>query len=153
PSQLAPAHVRAASLREFFAAFELREADYRAVVARARTHGLAVMATPLSLSAVDLLNRVGVDAFKIASGDLTWDQLIRKCAAIGKPLVLSTGMASLDEAARAIDVARQAGARGMAVMHCVSSYPVPAGEENLRAIATLRSAFHLQTGLSDHGPD
>jgi N,N'-diacetyllegionaminate synthase len=149
----APAHVRAASMQEFFAAFELDEAAHRVVVERARSRGLAVIATPLSESAVDLLERVGVDALKIASGDLTWNRLIRRCAATGRPLVISTGMAALHEAGRALASARAGGAGQVALMHCVSAYPVPEGSENLRAIATLAAAFRVPVGLSDHGAD
>jgi len=153
PSSVAPAHVQTASLQEFFATFELEEAEYRAVVSRARALGLAVLATPLSLSAVDLLERVGIDAFKIASGDLTWDQLIHRCAATKRPLVISTGMASLSEVAHALAVARMSGAGGIALLHCTSAYPVPPGDENLRAIATLRTSFGVPVGLSDHASD
>jgi sialic acid synthase SpsE len=149
----APMHVRAESLREFFATFELDEAAHRTVVARARAHGLAVMATPLSESAVDLLERVGIDAFKIASGDITWDRLIRRAASTGKPIVMSTGMATLAETAHAVASARLGGATAIALLHCVSAYPVPEGSENLGAIATLAQAFSVPVGLSDHGRD
>ncbi len=80
PACPAPAHVTASSLRDFFATFELSESAHRAIAARARAHGLGLLATPLSLGAVDLLERVGVDAYKIASGDIIWDELIRRCA-------------------------------------------------------------------------
>ena len=153
PGAPAPAHVHADSLRDFFAAFELDEEAHHAIAARVRQHGLALMATPFCESAVDMLERVGVDAYKIASGDLTWDHLIRRCAQTGKPLVMSTGMASLAEAGRAAACARLGGAHAVALLHCVSAYPVPQGSENLRAIATLADAFRLPVGLSDHGDD
>lgn len=153
PSCPAPAHVSAASLVEFFAAFELSEPAHERIAARAREHGLALMATPLSLEAVDLLERIGVDAYKIASGDLTWPQLIQRCAVTRKPIVMSTGMASLSETAEAVATARREGAADLALLHCVSAYPVPAGSENLRAIATLESTFRIPVGLSDHGAD
>jgi sialic acid synthase SpsE len=153
PSSVAPAHVNVPSLQAFFATFELSEADYRTVVARARARGLGVIATPLSLAAVDMLERVGIDAFKIASGDITWDQLLHRAAATKKPLVISTGMASLSEVAHALAVARIGGAGGVALLHCTSAYPVPRGDENLRAIAAMRTAFGVPVGLSDHGAD
>ena len=146
----APAHVRADSLRAFFARFELDEAAHRAIVARARARGLAVMATPLSLRALDLLQRVGVDAYKIASGDLTYHGLIDGCAMTGKPIVLSTGMATEAEIAQAVWSASRSGSRP-ALLHCVSAYPVPRGSDNLLAIATLARVFNLPVGLSDHG--
>ena len=153
PACPAPAHVQAASLREFFAAFELDEAAHHAIAARARAHGLALIATPLSEGAVDLLERVGVDAYKIASGDLTWTRLIDRCAHTGKPLILSTGMATIAEVAHGLAHAQLGGAASVALLHCVSAYPVPHGSENLRAIATLAEAFSMPVGLSDHGAD
>ena len=146
----APAHVTARSLREFFARFELDEAAHHAIVGRARARGLAVMATPFSLAAVDLLARVGVDAYKIASGDLTYHRLIDAAARTGRPLVMSTGMADPSEIAHAVWQASRAGCQGLALLHCVSAYPVPHGSENLRAIATLGDLFRLPVGLSDH---
>ena len=153
PGAPAPAHVDAESMGEFFAQFELDERAHRQIVMRARAQGLAVLATPLSLDAVDLLERVGVDAYKIASGDITWEQLIRRCAQTRKPLVISTGMSSLPEVTRAVACARLGGCADVALLHCVSAYPVPEGSENLRAIATLADAFNLPVGLSDHGAD
>ncbi|MGE0813483.1 MAG: N-acetylneuraminate synthase family protein [Vicinamibacterales bacterium] len=153
PGAPAPVHVDAPSLVAFFRRFELSELDYRRVAERARRHGLAFIATPLSEAAVDLMERVGVDAYKIASGDITWTRLIERAGATGKPVILSTGMAALDEAQRAVLWAVRAGARGVALLHCVSAYPVPTGSENLRAIATLGMACPAVVGLSDHGHD
>ena len=147
----APAHVSVSSLQAFFRQFELDEAAHREVRARAHARGLAFMATAFSRSAVALLERVGVDAYKIASGDITFHDLIASCARTGKPVVLSTGMASLDEARAAISTLRAAGASALATLHCVSAYPVPRGQDNLRAIATLHAAFGGVVGLSDHG--
>ncbi len=149
----APAHVQSRSLRDFFRTFELDEAAHHLVVARARARGLAVMATPFSLEAVDLLERVGIDAYKIASGDLTWDGLIERAANTGKPLIISTGMGSLAEATHAVNVVRRSGGRHVALLHCVSAYPTPRGSENLRAISTLATALRIPVGLSDHGGD
>ncbi len=153
PSCPAPAHVAASSLADFFQTFELDEDAHARIVARARELRLPVLSTALSLGAVDMLERVGVDGYKIASGDLTWDALIDRCARTGKPLVLSTGMATMDEVWRAIAVARGAGARDLAVLHCVSAYPVPAGSENLAVIGQLGVRLGLPVGLSDHGAD
>ena len=139
--------------RDLFAQFELDEAAHHLIAARARAHGLALVATPLSLGAVDLLERVGIDAYKIASGDITFTPLIERCAATGKPLIISTGVSTLDEVIVAVACARRAGAASIAVLHCVSSYPVPPGSVNLRAIATLASALGVPVGLSDHAPD
>lgn len=147
----APAHVAADSLRDFFRQFELDVEAHRAVVQRARAHGLAVLTTPLSEAALPMLEPLGFDAYKIASGDLTYDGLIAATAATGRPLVLSTGMSELDEVRRALDVARRAGARQLALLHCVSAYPTPVDAQNLRAVVTLAEATGVPVGLSDHG--
>jgi sialic acid synthase SpsE len=153
PSCPAPAHVEAASLVDFFRQFELDEAAHHAVAERASMRGLKVISTPFSEAAVDMLERVGVDAYKIASGDLTWDQLIVRAASTGKPLIISTGMSTLAEAHHALAVARLAGAEHVALLHCVSAYPVPRGSENLLAIRTLSEECRVPVGLSDHGED
>jgi N,N'-diacetyllegionaminate synthase len=149
----APAHVPEPSLQAFFARFELDRDAHAAVARRARAHGLAFMSTPFSCEAVDMLADLGADALKIASGDLTYDALIARAAATGLPLVMSTGMASLADTAHAVDVARAAGARQLALMHCVSAYPVAQASQNLRAIRTLAETFHVPAGLSDHAAD
>ena len=146
-----PAHVAASSLREFFRQFELDEVTHRLVAARARLHGLALLSTPFDLDAVELLERVGVDAYKIASGDITHRALVERVAATGRPMVLSTGMSTLDEVRTAVSWARAGGAGDMAVLHCVSAYPTPEGSENLACIATLGAQLQVPVGLSDHG--
>ena len=145
-----PAHVSASSLREFFETFELDVDAHRTIVARARALGLAVMSTPFAEGLVGMLSDLEIDAFKIASGDLTFHSLIRTAAATGCPLVLSTGMSTLAEVEQAVQEASRAGALDVAVLHCVSAYPTPLESQNLRAIATLREALDAPVGLSDH---
>ncbi len=146
----APAHVAASSLRDFFSSFELDVDAHRAIIARSRMHGLAVLSTPFADATVPMLDGLGIDAFKIASGDLTNDGLIEAAAATGKPLIISTGMSTLAEVQHAIRVARAAGGQQLAVLHCVSAYPAPVEAENLRAIRTLADALGVPVGLSDH---
>jgi sialic acid synthase SpsE len=153
PAAPVPAHVDATSLVDFFKQFELDEGAHHACAARAHSHGLRFMSTPLSEAAVHLLERVGVDAYVIASGDLTWDQLIGRCATTHKPIVLCTAMATVPEVRHALAVARLAGATDLAVLHCVSAYPVPRGSENLAAIRTLATECDVPVGLSDHSED
>ncbi|HYE85065.1 MAG TPA: N-acetylneuraminate synthase family protein [Vicinamibacterales bacterium] len=153
PSAPAPAHVTAASMQEFFGRFELSAADHGAIAARAHEHGLAFLSTPLDESAVDMLESAGCDAYKIASGDITHDRLIKRAAASRKPLLISTGMSAIDEIADAVAWARQAGAIDIVLLHCVSAYPVPAGAQNLRALTTLARLFGVPVGLSDHGTE
>jgi sialic acid synthase SpsE len=145
--------VVAASLRDFFSTYELNEDAHRAVVERARRHGLAVISTPFCEEVVPMLEALEIDAYKIASGDLTYDGLIAAAARTGKPVVISTGMSSLEEVVRAVNVGRRAGAEQLAVLHCVSAYPTPVNAENLRAIETLQCALDVPVGLSDHGTD
>jgi N,N'-diacetyllegionaminate synthase len=134
----APAHVAVASLREFFRQFELDERAHRVIAARARSHRMAFMSTPFDEPAVDMLDRVGCDALKIASGDITHRHLIERAARTGRPLVISTGMSDLKDVADALAWARSAGASQVALLHCVSAYPAPRGSENLGAIAARR---------------
>ena len=102
----APAHVPVKSLRDFFGQFELDRAAHVEVARRARLHGLAFVATPFSCRAIDMLVDIGVDAIKIASGDLTYDELIAHAARTDLPVIISTGMSTLAETAHAVSVAR-----------------------------------------------
>jgi sialic acid synthase SpsE len=114
---------------------------------------MAFISTPFDEDAVRLLVRVGADALKIASGDLTHHRLIACAAETGLPLILSTGMSTADEVEAALGCARAHGAEAIAILHCVSAYPVPEGSENLGAIRTLAASSGLTVGLSDHGQD
>jgi N-acetylneuraminate synthase len=107
--------------------------------------GLELGVTPFSLWVVDAVAD-HVDFFKIASYELLWHELVRACAATGKPVVLSTGMASEDEIAAAVDV----GGDRLTLLHCVSGYPTPPDQCNLSAIDTLRRRFGRPVGWSDH---
>jgi sialic acid synthase SpsE len=147
----APAHVNASSLRDFFSQFELTLDAHREVVQRARAHGLAVMTTPFAEDIMPSLEQIGFDAYKIASGDLTYGGLIAAASRTGKPVVISTGMSNVSEIRNALAVAEQAGNDARAVLHCVSAYPVTGEAQNLKAIKSLIEIFGLPTGLSDHG--
>jgi N,N'-diacetyllegionaminate synthase len=149
----APAHVPANSLQDFFRQFELDRDAHVEIARRARRHGLAFVATPFSCRALDMLVDIGVDAIKIASGDLTYDELIACAARTGLPIIISTGMSTLAETAHAVSIARGEGANQLALLHCVSSYPVLEGAQNLRVIETLARVFGTVVGLSDHARD
>ena len=149
----APAHVQAASLRAFFAQYELRPETYAAIVCHARERGLAVVATAFDASSVAMLDALGIDAFKVASGDLTHAGLIADVSRSGRPVILSTGLSEAPDVARAVGWARDAGAATLAVLHCVSAYPTPDDQQNLRAVGTVARPFDLAVGLSDHGMD
>jgi N-acetylneuraminate synthase/N,N'-diacetyllegionaminate synthase len=147
----APAHVHAASLRDFFARFELQAGAYDSVIGHARDRGLVTVATAFDRASVEMLQRIGLDAFKVASGDLTHALLIEQVARTGLPVILSTGMSTETEIWNAIDWAVGGGARSIALLHCVSAYPTPDAQQNLRAVGTLAREYKLPTGLSDHG--
>lgn len=125
--------------------------EWHAELARyAEEVGITFFSTPFEERAVDVLEEIGVPAYKIASYELNHLPLIEYAARTGKPLLISTGMASLGDIERALDVAVEAGAQDLLLMHCVASYPPRFDELNLRAIATLRDAFQLPIGWSDH---
>jgi sialic acid synthase SpsE len=114
-----------------------------------REEGIQFSCTPFYLQAVGELQPF-VDFYKIASYELLWDDLLVECARTGKPVVLSTGMANLEEVDRACGVLRGAGCRDLILLHCVSSYPTPPEDCNLAAIQTLREACQCPVGWSDH---
>lgn len=117
---------------------------------RADEQGLEFMSTPFYLEAVDLLEKVGVRTYKIASGDITFRPLLEAVGKTGKRVILSTGGSSLEDVEQALNILRQAGAKEIILLHCVSNYPPQWPEMNLRAIVTLKNKFNLPVGISDH---
>ncbi len=117
---------------------------------RAAELGLDLFSTAYDESALAFLEKLDMPAYKIASFENVDLPLIRRVASTGKPVILSTGMADLDEIGEAVDAARGAGARQLALLKCTSAYPSPPAELNLRAIPALAERFNLPVGLSDH---
>jgi sialic acid synthase SpsE len=111
--------------------------------------GIQFSCTPFYLEAVEEL-RPFVAFYKIASYELLVTDLLEACARTGKPIVLSTGMATLPEIVRAAEILRGAGARDVTLLHCVSAYPTPVADANLAAIETIRAATCMPVGWSDH---
>ena len=105
--------------------------------------------TPFYIDAVNELKKY-VDFFKIASYELLWDDLLIACAKTKKPLIISTGMATMDEIEHAVDVIKTNGCKNLTILHCTSAYPTPYNDANLAAIETLRKKFNCPVGWSDH---
>jgi N-acetylneuraminate synthase len=120
------------------------------IMERARQLGLLWLSSPFDESAVDFLEELDVPAYKIASFENNHLPLIRKAAATSKPLIISTGMASLGELEQAVAAAREAGCRDLVLLKCTSTYPATPDNTNIRTIPHLRELFGCQVGLSDH---
>jgi len=130
-------------------ALELSADGHRRVLERCRERGILLLSTPFDEESVQLLVDLGLPALKVASPEITNHPFLQVLARQGLPLLLSTGMATLDEVAAAVNVVRAAGGDQLVVLHCVSAYPAPLEEANVRAIGTLER-FGAPVGYSDH---
>lgn len=123
---------------------------HRPIMERAASHGMHCFSTPFDDSSVAFLESIGVPAYKIASFENTDLPLIRRVAATGKPLIISTGMATVSEIDEAVRTARQAGCKDLVLLKCTSTYPATADNTHISTIPHMRTLFGCEVGLSDH---
>lgn len=138
---------------EMIKKLELSEHEFRELAEYARERDTIFLSSPFCNESVDLLDEIGVPAFKIASGEITNIPLLKHISSKEKPVILSTGMATLGEIEEALKAIKNGGVTDIILLHCVTSYPAKIEEINLRAIQTLKHAFKLPVGFSDHTID
>lgn len=140
------------SQNEMLRKLELTREMHEALIARAQSKGIAFFSTGFDEQSVDLLAKLGIEQFKIPSGEITNLPYLRHVGAYRKPVILSTGMATLGEIEAAIDALECAGLSraDITVLHCNTEYPTPMADVNLRAMTAIRDAFGVKVGYSDH---
>jgi pseudaminic acid synthase len=123
---------------------------HAAIFARAQERGMVGFSSPFGIEAIEFLESVGCPAYKIASFENNWPELIRRAAQTGKPIIISTGMADLADLERMVNIVRAEGNEQLVLLKCTSTYPAEPHNTNLRTIPHLRELFDCQVGLSDH---
>lgn len=118
--------------------------------AKAKSLGVTLFSSPFDCSAIDLLENLACPAYKIASFEITDIKLLNYAASTGKPIIMSTGMATKEEIDEAVQAISDGGGHQLAILHCVSGYPTPVSDCNLRTISNLKQSYQLPIGLSDH---
>jgi N-acetylneuraminate synthase len=143
---------RGQSQFEMLRRLELSIADHRPLMDCCRANGVLFLSTPFDEQSADELEALGLGAFKISSGEVTNLPFLAHVARKQKPLILSTGMATLGEVERAVGAVCDAGNRRLVLLHCVTNYPADPRDANLRAMHTMTTALGFPTGYSDHTP-
>lgn len=137
---------------EMLQRLELDAAAHQRLIDHCRQVEIQFLSSPFDVQSADLLATLNVPLYKVPSGEITNLPFLQHLARKGRPLILSTGMSTLGEVEEAVQVLQAAGATQMTLLHCVTEYPAPYAEVNLRAMQTLKSAFGLPVGYSDHTP-
>jgi len=137
---------------EMLRRLELDAGAHRRLIDHCRQVGIQFLSSPFDLQSVGLLAKMGVRIFKVPSGEITNLPFLQRVARKRKPVILSTGMSTLGEVEEAVNVLKAAGVSQLSLLHCVTEYPAPYAEINLRAMLTLKAAFGLPVGYSDHTP-
>lgn len=135
---------------DFFSGLVLSMDELKEVQKHAHLHGVVFFSAPFDVPSVELLKALDVQLYKVASSEVTNHGLLREIAGTGKPVLLSTGMSTIEEVSMAVDVLLEKGNRDIVLLHCVSKYPVPAVDNNLSRIKKLAETFQLPVGFSDH---
>ncbi len=135
---------------EALARLELPEAAHQELMAHCSRRGIIFLSTPFEEGSADLLEKLGVSAFKLPSGEITNVPFLQHVARKGKPLIVSTGMSTLGEVEAAVNAMQASGNSDIILLHCVSNYPADPRDVNLRAMHTLEAAFGIPVGYSDH---
>ncbi len=138
------------TLHELYREAETPYEWHKPIFEHAQKSGITAFSTPFDETAVDLLEDLNVPAYKIASFEAIDLPLIRYVASTGKPMIISTGMANETEIAEACETARESGCTELALLHCISSYPAPVEQSNIRTVPDIAQRFGVVTGLSDH---
>ncbi|MCA9062946.1 MAG: N-acetylneuraminate synthase [Planctomycetaceae bacterium] len=131
-------------------ALELTDDNHHAIVQHCRDRGVLFMSTPFDEQSASFLQSLDMQVFKMPSGEITNLPFLRHVARFGRPMIISTGMSTLGEVEAAVNAVEEAGNSQIILLHCVSNYPAPPHEVNLRAMLTMKAAFGYLTGYSDH---
>ncbi|HIH12164.1 TPA: N-acetylneuraminate synthase [Candidatus Woesearchaeota archaeon] len=138
------------TLKDLLKRLELNKEEHIALFKYARERGILIFSTPFDEASVDILEELRVDLYKIASFSLTNYPLLRHIASKNKPMIMSTGLHNLGEIEEAVKVIYETGNIQLALLHCTSHYPITPSDSNLRTMQTLRFAFEVPVGYSDH---
>lgn len=131
-------------------ALELSDEEHIELISYCNEKGIMFLSSPFDLESIDMLNNLGIEIFKVPSGEIENVPYLRKIAKTGKKVILSTGMSNLADIEFALDILKGAGARDISVLHCNTDYPTKMEEVNLRAMNTIGNSFSVEIGYSDH---